>query len=123
MPFPWMITKKMNKLWNSAKSADACLQEAETLFLFNDPSAFKSDIYLSVAKEISGEDNVSFSGKFVSKVFDGPYKDVPKFMKEMDGYLAQSGEKAKKYFIHYSYCPKCSKEYGHNYMTFFAEIA
>lgn len=29
---------------------------------------------------------------------------------------------AKKYYVHYAYCPKCEKKFGHNYMILFAEV-
>lgn len=48
---------------------------------------------------------------------------VPKFIKQMNGYLAAQGKKAKDYYIHYAYCPKCAKKYGDNYMILFAKIS
>ncbi|MGI9551057.1 MAG: hydrolase [Aurantibacter sp.] len=55
----------------------------------------------------------------ISKVFDGAYNAVPKFIKQMDLYLSHHEQKAKKYYMHYAYCPK---EAGHNYMVLFAEL-
>ncbi|MDD3732973.1 MAG: hypothetical protein PHU88_11430 [candidate division Zixibacteria bacterium] len=58
----------------------------------------------------------------MSRVFDGGYNAIPKFIKIMDEYLAETGKKAKDYYIHYAYCPSCAKKFGHNYMILFAEI-
>ena len=63
-----------------------------------------------------------FSGTFISKVYDGPYNHVPKWIEDMDEYLASKGQKALKYYFHYAYCPKCVKKYGHNYCVAFAQI-
>jgi hypothetical protein len=94
----------------------------DVLLLFRDPSAFKSEIYLSTTGVVSDAKNVTISGKFISKVFAGSYNAVSKFMKQMDEYLTSKGEKAKGYYVHYAYCPKCAKKYGKNYMTLFAQI-
>jgi hypothetical protein len=97
----------------------------EVLVLFQDPSAFKSNIYISVTGEVPEANNVKISGTFMAKVYDGPYKAIPKFIKDMNSYLAKEGKKVPKndeYYIHYAYCPKCEKKYGHNYMIFFAKV-
>ncbi len=62
---------------------------------------------------------MTISGKFISKVYDGPYNAVQKFVKDMEEFLEK---KAKDYYMHYAYCPKCAKKFGHNYAVLFAEI-
>jgi hypothetical protein len=126
MPFPPMIGKKITKMMSlatSAKKIDA--KKDEVLILFQDPSAFKSNIYLSVTGNVSGANNVKISGTFMAKVYEGPYKAIPKFVKEMNIYLEKEGRKVPKndeYYIHYAYCPKCEKKYGHHYMILFAQV-
>jgi hypothetical protein len=123
IPFPQTIGKKITKLWNLAESSKKNLSKKEdALILFYDPSAFKSEIYLSVSGDVPDAENVKFSGTFISKVFDGPYGAVPKFIKQMDEFLTKKNKKAKKYYIHYAYCPQCAKKFGHNYAILFAEI-
>jgi len=123
MPFPPMIGKKITKMWDLAEGAKATSGNKEdTLALFCDPSAFRSELYLSVEENVPGANNVVISGTFMSKVFDGSYNAIPKFIKQMDEYLAGVGKKAKKYYVHYAYCPKCAKKFGHNYTILFAEI-
>jgi len=121
LPFPWILKNKMTKLCQLADSCNSANPE-EVLLLFHDPSAFKSEIYLSVNKEIAEAKNIKMTGNFVAKVFSGPYRDVPKFIKSMDEYLSQEGKKALDYYIHYAYCPKCAKKYGNNYMIIFARV-
>jgi hypothetical protein len=117
------INKKMTSLYNSAKNSKKISKKTdEVLILFRDPSAFRSEIYFSVTGKVKEAKNVNLSGTFVAKVFDGPYKAVPKFIKEMNEYLAKKGKKAKDYYIHYAYCPKCAKKYGNNFMIIFAKI-
>lgn len=125
-PFPPMIGKKIIKMMGLATKANKIdSKKDEVLVLFQDPSAFKSNIYISVTGEVPEANNVKISGTFMAKVYDGPYKAIPKFVKDMNSYLAKEGKKVPKndeYYIHYAYCPKCEKKYGHNYMIFFAKV-
>ncbi len=121
IPFPPSIGKKITKMHASALKAGANIPDtSEALILFRDPSAFKSEIYYSVVKEVDGETNTTISGSFAARVFDGPFNSVPRFIKEMDGYLKERNQTARDYYVHYAYCPKCAKERGHNYMILFA---
>ena len=84
------------------------------MILFRDPSAFKSEIYYSVTKKVEGADNAMISGSFVACVFDGPYNDFPRFIKEMEKYLKERDQTAKDFYVHYACCPKSAKEKNHN---------
>lgn len=123
IPLQSMISKKIIKMWTAAEACGASPVNAEdTLILFKDPTPFRGEIYMSVEKNVPSENNVEISGNFVSRVFDGRYSDIPKFIKEMDKYLAQTGKKSTDYYIHYAYCHKCAKKFGNNYMVLFAKI-
>jgi len=123
IPFPPMIGKKIMKMHSMAQKAGATIPDnTEALILFRDPSAFRSEIYYSVAKEVEDANNTTISGKFVAGVFDGPFNKVPVFIKEMDNYLKEKNQIAVDYYVHYAYCPKCAKERGHNYMILFARV-
>jgi hypothetical protein len=123
IPFPPMIGKKVMKMHILAEKADATiLDKTEALILFRDPSAFKSEIYYSVTKEVDGANNTVISGLFVAGVFDGPYNNIPEYIEEMEKYLKERKQIAKDYYVHYAYCPKCAKETGHNYMILFALV-
>lgn len=123
IPFPPTIGKKITRMWKSIESSGSAEPDkTDTLVLFHDPSAFRSDILISVEKEVPGENNVTLSGNLVSRTFDGGYNAIPGFIKVMDQYLAETGKKAKDYYVHYAYCPKCAKRFGHNYMILFAEV-
>ena len=87
-----------------------------------DPSPWKGELYVAVTKEVPGAKNAKLSGTFISRVFDGPYNAVPKWIKEMDSYLAGQGKKASRYYFYYTTCPKCSKIHGHNYVVAFAQV-
>jgi hypothetical protein len=123
IPFPPMIGNRISKMCKAVDdSSSTPTNMTDVLVLFNDPSSFKSDLYMSVDKEIPNANNVQITGTFISRVFAGPYNSIPKFMKEMDEFLAADDKKAKDYYVHYAYCPGCAKKYGNNYMIIFAEV-
>jgi hypothetical protein len=123
IPFPPMIKKKIMKMWKLAEDSEKMAPNKEDiLVLFSDPHPFKSELFFSVTGSVPEANNVELSGTFKSRVFDGPYNAVPKFMKDMDSTLAEKGEESKRYYVHYAYCPECAKKSGHNYMILFAEI-
>ena len=123
IPLPPMIGKKVMKMHYLAQKAEATIQDkSEALVLFRDPSAFKSEIYYAVTKEVDEGNNATISGSFVACVFDGPYNSIPKCIKEMINYLKEKDQIPKDYYVHYAYCPKCARESGHNYMILFALV-
>jgi len=109
-------------MFKKMEATNAAVPPKEMLMLAFDPSPWKCEMYVSVTKDVPGSEMAKISGTFVSKVFDGPYNLVPKWMEEMDVFLAGKGKQAKKYYFYYTTCPKCAKKYGHNYVVAFAEV-
>ncbi|MBT8304727.1 MAG: hypothetical protein KJP09_09685 [Bacteroidia bacterium] len=123
IPYPSMIGKQISSLTKIAEDANKLDSNRENiLVLFADPHPFKSEIFMSVTGEVPDAKNITLTGNFMSKVFDGAYNDIPKFIKQMNDILNEKRLKASKYYVHYGYCPKCAEVAGHNYMVLFAEI-
>jgi hypothetical protein len=123
MPLPGVYAKTITRMWNLAQKYEAAPEMKDFLLLAYDPSPWKSILYLSITKEIPDEKQMEkLSGTFFTKVFDGPFQNVPKYIKETEALLATQGKKAKKYYFYFTTCPKCAKKWGHNYMVVFAEI-
>ena len=123
IPFPKMIEKRITKMMKMAEESNKMPENAEEiLLLFTDPHPFKSELFLSVTGNVPNAENTTISGEFLTKVFDGSYNDALKFIKQMNSYLGKQGKTAKKYYIHYAYCPKCVRKFGHNYQLLFAEV-
>ena len=92
------------------------------IVLSNDPSAWRSEHFFSVNKDVPGQKMVQMTGDFLTKVFEGPYKNAPRWEKEMQAFVENKGRKVKKTYFFYTTCPKCAKFYGKNYMVAVAEI-
>jgi hypothetical protein len=122
MPLPWMVGKAISRMWKKAQEAGADPDIKDFLLLAYDPSPWKSELFMATTKEVPGTENVRLSGTFLSKVFDGPFNSVPKWIEEMDEFVSSKGKKTKRYYFYFTTCPKCAKRYGHNYCVAFAEV-
>ena len=94
----------------------------EPLMLSDERSLWGADVYISVSKDVPEAQMTRISGTFLSKVFEGSYKDMSKFVKEMKGYVSSKGTAVKKMYFFYTTCPACAKVYGKNYVVILAEI-
>jgi hypothetical protein len=94
----------------------------DLIVLSYDPSPWTGEHYFSVNKNVSGQEMVHMTGDYLTKVFEGPYKNAPKWEKEMKEFAENKGKHVKKTYFFYTTCPKCSKFYGKNYMVAVSEI-
>lgn len=85
-------------------------------------SPFHSHVYISVKKPVIGCNDVRLSGTFLSKVFEGPYKNMKTWIKEMKEYVNSEKKELKHLYFYYTTCPKCAEKYGKNYTVILAEI-
>ena len=92
------------------------------VMLSDEKSLWGADIYIAVSKEVPGAKMARISGTFLAKVFEGPYKDVGKWAKEMKAYVKSKAREIKKMYFFYTTCPKCAKFYGKNYTVILAKV-
>lgn len=92
------------------------------LMLSDENSLWGSDLFIAVNKKIDSANNVTISGNFISKVFEGPFQNAGKWAKEMEFYVNTKEGKTKKIYFWYTTCPKCAKVYGKNYVVLFAQV-
>lgn len=85
-------------------------------------SKFNMDLYLAVDREIPGAENVRLSGKFLSKVYEGPYQDTGKWCEDFKKYAEKKKLSIEKWYMWYTTCPKCAKKYGKNYVVIIAKV-
>lgn len=67
-------------------------------------------------------DATRLSGDFITRVFEGPYKNLPKWDKELVEGIAAKGKEVNQSYFFYTTCPKCAKAYGKNYVVGVAAI-
>lgn len=114
--FGQVMVKNMERI----EKAGALAQDP--LMLSDENSLWGSDIYISVSKDVPGAEMGEISGNFLSKVFEGPYSNMGKWVKETQDFVKSKGKTLKKMYFFYTTCPKCAKFYGKNYIVILAEI-
>ena len=117
---PLNFGKVMIRSMEKIQAADALTPKP--LMLSDHVSLWRMGVYVAVTKEVPGAEMATISGKFLSKVFEGPYKDAPKWCKEMSAFVQSRGKELKKMYYFYTTCPRCAKYYGKNYTVLLAGI-
>lgn len=117
---PLNINQVMTRDMNLIEEAQAL--GPEQLMLSDEKSLWGSDIYISVSKEVPGAATEKISGTFLTKVFEGPYKNIGTWIKEMKEYMSAKGKEIKKLYFGYTTCPACAKAYGKNYVVLLAQV-
>ncbi len=94
----------------------------ENVCLSDHTSKWNMDLYLAVDKEVPDAENTTLSGKYYSKVYEGPFQDTEKWMKDFEGIVESDGHNLMKSYLWYTTCPKCAKKYGKNYVVVVGQI-
>jgi hypothetical protein len=102
---------------------EAAAYPREPLWLVDEVSPWGSDIYVAVEGEVPGATIDKLSGRFLTKVFEGPYRHVGKWTRKMTEYAESQGELVSKIYYYYATCPKCAKHFGANHVVLFAQLA
>jgi len=116
MNFGGVISRMMKKV----ESAGA--KNLDYLALSDHTSPWNMNLLLAVDREVTGAANMTLSGKFLSKVYEGDFKETGKWVEDFKKYAAKAGYKIKKWYMWYTTCPKCAKVYGKNYVVTIAEL-
>lgn len=117
---PLNMGKKIMKNMELIEKANA--KAPYQLMLTDENSLWGADIYIDVSKKVPGAQMSTLSGKFLTKVFEGPYQMAGKWAREMKEYVEKKGRKLAKLYFSYTTCPKCARVYGKNYVVLFAQI-
>ena len=92
------------------------------LMMCDESSPWRSDIYIAVGKEVPGARMERVTGRFLSKVFEGPYRDSGKWVREMREYAAGKRVEIRRMYFFYTTCPSCARKYGKNYVVLMAQV-
>ena len=111
------VMKKMDK-----KIREAGADWSEGICLSDHTSKWNMDLYVSVDKAVPSLSQMVLTGKFYSKVYEGPFNNSGKWFSDFEQVLVEKGYKASKVYSWYTTCPKCAKKYGKNYVVILADI-
>jgi hypothetical protein len=117
---PLTFGKVMRRLDQKVRAAGA--QMPDWLCLSDHTSKWNMDVYLAVDKEVPTAENTTLSGKYYSKVYEGPFKDTRIWCDDFQAAAKAKNLTIKKMFMWYTTCPKCAKKYGKNYVAVIAQV-
>ena len=118
--FPLNFGSIMRKNMDKIQKTDALTPEQ--IVLSDENSLWGADVYIAVSKSVPDLQTVSLSGTFLARVFEGPYKNIRRWMQEMETYVVSQGRQTRKLYFFYTTCPSCVKKYGKNYVVLLAQI-
>jgi hypothetical protein len=105
-----------------AKLEAAGAVPGEMVILSDENSLWGADVYVAISKDIPGAKTAALSGTYLSKVFEGPYKNIRKWVEEMKSFVKSRGKSMQKMYFFYTTCPKCARKYGKNYVVILAQV-
>jgi hypothetical protein len=92
------------------------------LCLSDHTSGWNMDLFLAVDKEVSDAENITLTGKYFAKVYEGPFRDTKKWCKDFENEIKSKNLELRKMYFWYTTCPKCAKKYGKNYVVIIGSI-
>jgi hypothetical protein len=110
----------MRRSMATIEAADA--EPAEMVVLSDENSLWGADVYIALAKDIPGACTTTLSGTFLTKVFEGPYRNMRQWIEEMKALVKEKGKELRKLYFFYTTCPKCAQKYGKNYVVILAQV-
>jgi hypothetical protein len=96
--------------------------ENDFIVMSYDPSPWRGEHYFAVSKEVPGQEMVKLSGNYLTKVFEGPYREAGNWCRQMEAHVKSKGKVPAKTYFFYTTCPKCAKAYGKNYVVGIAQV-
>jgi Bacterial hydrolase len=117
---PINFSRVIKKIDEKIRNAQTTILDWE--YLSELTSKWNMDLYLAVDKKIPDSENITLSGKFLSKVYEGLFQDTGKWCKDFEQLALSKGLTISKWYMWYTTCPKYAKKYGKNYVVIVAQV-
>ena len=109
--------RQLNKLVKAAGE-----KNIDNLCLSHHLSPWIMNVYLAVDREIQNANKASFSGNYLSRVYEGAFNEAGIWCNDFETDAKAKGIKINKMYMWYTTCPKCAKKQGKNYVVIISEI-
>lgn len=115
----------VNRVNVQLEAANAMPEDGDAIMMQSvDPcSPWLTEVYIaSKTENVPNAEMVKLSGTFLTKVYEGPYYDMGKWVNNMKTHVKEKGKANKCIYARYTECPKCAKKHGKNYVVLMAQI-
>ncbi|MBN1609067.1 MAG: hypothetical protein JW940_20735 [Polyangiaceae bacterium] len=112
--------RTMKRLMSKLERAKA--ECPDWVCLSDHTSKWNMDVYLAVDRDVPDAEMSVLDGRFVSKVYEGPFRDTGKWCADFAQYVRRQGVETDKLYMWYTTCPKCAKERGKNYVVVLGQV-
>ena len=92
------------------------------LVLSRDLSGVTGEHLFAVTAAVPDEEMMTLTGDFLTKVFSGPFSDVPDWYEQMQTFAREEGHTPKTVWFYFTTCPNCAKAYGKNPVVGLVEL-
>lgn len=116
MHIPLNMGKVFARIQGKMRDADAYDADA-FIVLSRDLSPWKAEHLFSVSRPLPGEEALTLTGDFVTRVFEGPYRNAGTWSDEMQSAAGKTNPPGDDVYFFYTTCPKCAKAYGKNHVV------
>lgn len=106
------VIRRMNR---KVEISGAGVQDA--LCLSEHVSGWRMNLYLAVDNLVPGASNLTLSGNYFTRVYEGPFKDMSRWIADFREVARTRDLPLDKIFFWYTTCPKCARKYGKNYVV------
>lgn len=117
---PMNFGKVMRRMNQKVEEANADMPN--WLCLSEHTSKWNMNVYLEVERDVPDAFNVYLSGTYYSKVYEGSFRNIEKWIEDFNKAAVNKGLICNKLYTWYTTCPKCAKKYGKNYSVFIADV-
>ena len=98
------------------------LPRGDPIMLCRNENFWGGDIYIEVVRDSKSVPLEGISGKFITKLFEGQYKEARMWLMAMNAWCKAKGYDVEEIMAFYGTCPKCTKKYGSAQTVLFAKI-
>jgi hypothetical protein len=113
---PRDMGRVFNRVGANMMDADAW-DPADTLVLSRNLSPWQAEHLFAAARPVPEEEMTALSGAYLTRVFEGPYRRVRAWHREMEQAVRARDARPGAVYFFYTACPRCARAYGVNYVV------
>ncbi len=95
----------------------------DALCLSDHISGWRMDLYLAVDNLVPGANNLTLSGRYFSRVYEGAFKEMSRWINDFHEVARARELSLHQLYFWYTTCPKCARKYGKNYVVLIGGIS